>query len=70
MTKHIVYTLDEADKPSHFLAVVEREEIQETMNKWFMAFRDGEKLKPREYNGISHSHIADFEVWSSPGEYE
>jgi len=68
MTKHVVYTLDETDKPGHFLAVVDSDELDDTMAKWWKAFDSGEKAKPREYNGISHRPISDFESWAAPEE--
>jgi len=70
MSKHVVYTLDHKNKPGHFLAVVESDEVQDVIDKWWKAFYNGEKAEPREYNGISHRPVADFEGWVSPEEFE
>lgn len=69
MTKHVIYTLDEQHKPAHFLAIAEdRDELQAKMGKWWKAFETGEKQEPKEYNGISHRPIADFDRWRGPDE--
>lgn len=65
-TKHVVYALDEDDKPGHFLAAVDIDELDDIMDKWWKAFRNGEKQKPKEYNGISHRPVSDFERWKAP----
>jgi hypothetical protein len=65
-TQQVVYTMDEDLKPAHFLAVVDnREELEEKIKQWSRAFESGEKVKPDNYNGISHRIVADFDRWDS-----
>lgn len=65
--KELVYMIDEDCKPDRFLEVVETmEERENAMEKWWTAFHNGEKMKPENYNGISHAPIANFEEWVEP----
>jgi len=62
--QYVVYTLDEDARATHFLSVEDSSDAaQETMEKWWKAFDSGEKQKPREYGGVSFSHVADWERW-------
>ncbi len=62
--QYVVYTLDEDANATHFLAVEDNsDDAEETMNKWWKAFRSGEKQKPRDYGGVSFSHVAEWERW-------
>ncbi|ELY68901.1 hypothetical protein [Natrinema versiforme] len=61
---YVVYTLDEDLKPGHFLAVVDSDELEDAMGKWWKAFHTGEKEPPKNYNGISHRPVAQFDRWA------
>jgi hypothetical protein len=63
---YVVYTLDEHSNPGHFLEVVEgTEELEAAEKKWWKAFRSGEKLEPKNYEGISHRPVARFDEWAA-----
>lgn len=62
--QYVVYTLDEDANAIHFLAVEDSSDAaQETMEKWWKAFRNGDKQKPRDYGGVSFSHVSKWERW-------
>lgn len=68
-TKWVVYTMDEDCKPAHFLAVEDSAEAAgAAMDKWWKAFRNGEKAKPKNYNGISQRPVSQFDRWKHPDE--
>lgn len=63
-SRWVVYALDDDGKPTHFLGVCDdAEEATETMDKWWKAFRTGEKAEPRDYGGVSKRPVATFEEW-------
>jgi hypothetical protein len=52
-----------------FLAVCDsKSEAEEKGDKWWKAFDNGEKAKPKGYQGISWKPVADFEQWAAPEE--
>jgi len=73
MSEYIVYVMDDdtAKPTGQFLAVAESvEEADELMEKWWKAFHNGEKAEPRNYGGVSHAPIAEFDEWKAPEEME
>ena len=65
--QYVVYTMDGDGKPDHFLSVEEdAEDATEEMNRWWLAFRNGEKVTPNGYDGVSFRPVADFDRWKSP----
>lgn len=62
--RHVVYAMDSNGHIAHILGVARgRDELDECMDKWWKAFDSGEKKQPRDYGGISHRPVADFESW-------
>lgn len=63
-TQHIVYVGTADQQVSHVLDVVEgHKERRKSMDKWWKAFKNGEKKPPEGYEAIHHMPVSDFVEW-------